>query len=150
MPSIVNAKSLTAHARAAAPKTFFSYGSIGAFQGFCHAGRCIRDQAPGDGDALCTDEIVDGIMNPFFANRPVYSASERPLMESRDYVRLLQGSGDVYLPCQSVDIDNNNTNEEVMRVSKICYFFNKKLWTPSEFFSSGNTLLRTGRTLTTG
>ena len=123
MPSIVNAKSLTAHARAAAPKTFFSYGSIGAFQGFCHAGRCIRDQAPGDGDALCTDEIVDGIMNPFFDNRPVYSASERSLMES---VRLLQGSGDVYLPCQSVDRDNNNKNEEVTRVSKICYFFKQE------------------------
>ena len=82
-----------------------------------HAGRSIRDQAPGDGDALCTDEIVYGMTNPFFANRPVYSASERPLMNSRDYVRLLQGSGDVYIPWQSVDRDNNNTNEQVTRVS---------------------------------
>ena len=62
-------------------------------------------------------------MNPFFDNRPVYSASERSLMES---VRLLQGSGDVYLPCQSVDRDNNNTNEEVTRVSKISYFFKQE------------------------
>ena len=83
----------------------------------CHAGRCIRDQAPGDGDALCIDEIVNGMTNPFFANHPVYSASERPLMDSRDYVRLLQGSGDVYVPWQSVDRDNNNTNKELTRVS---------------------------------
>ena len=82
-----------------------------------HAGHSIRDQAPGDGDALCTEEIVDGMTNPFFANRPMYSASERPLMDSRDYVRLLQGSGDVYVPWQSVDRDNNNTNEQVTRVS---------------------------------
>ena len=36
-----------------------------------HACRCIRDQAPGDGDALCIDEIVNGMTNPFFANHPV-------------------------------------------------------------------------------
>ena len=50
-------------------------------------GRCIWDQAPGDGekDAICTEEILDGVANPFFANRPVYSASEQPLMDSRDY-----------------------------------------------------------------
>ena len=83
-----------------------------------HAGRLIRAQAPRDGDAICTDEIIDGTTNPFFANRPaVYSASERPLMDSRDYNRLLQGTGDTYLPWQSVDRDNNNTNGEVTRVS---------------------------------
>ena len=82
-----------------------------------HAGHSIRDQTPGDGDATCTDEIIDGVANPFFANRPVYSASERPLMDSRDYKHLLQGSGDVYVPWQSVDRDNNNTNEVVTRVS---------------------------------
>ena len=81
-----------------------------------HAGHSIRDQAPGDGDAICTDEIIDGVANPFFANRPVYSASERPLMDSRDYNRLLQGTGNIYLPWQSVDRDNNNTNEEVTLV----------------------------------
>ena len=81
-----------------------------------HAGHSIRDQAPGDGDAICTDEIVDGAANPFFANRPVYSASERPLMDSSDYNRLLQGTGNIYLPWQSVDRDNNNTNEDITRV----------------------------------
>ena len=65
---------------------------------------CVA-QAPGDGDAVCTDEIVNGVANPFFLNRPSYSTSERPLMDSRDYVGLLQGS----FPWQSVDNDNNNT-----------------------------------------
>ena len=73
----------------------------------------VRAQAPGDGDAICTDEIVDGVMNPFFANRPVYSASERPLMDSRDYVLLLR---DVYLPWQSVDRDTNNSAQFVTEV----------------------------------
>ena len=67
-------------------------------------------QAPGDGDPLCTDEIVNGMTNPFFLNRPMYEASERPLMDSRDYVGLLQGA---YIPWQSVDNDNNNTNPGV-------------------------------------
>ncbi|CAI8023599.1 Ephrin type-A receptor 4-B, partial [Geodia barretti] len=70
---------------------------------------CVQDQAPGDGVAICTDEIVNGEPNPFFANRPVYSANERPLMDSRDYNRLLQESGDAYVPWQSLDRDNNNT-----------------------------------------
>ena len=79
---------------------------------------CIQDQAPGDGDAICTEETIDGTPNPFFANRPVYSANERPLMDSRDYNRLLQGSGNVYIPWQSVDRDNNNTNQEITRVNQ--------------------------------
>ena len=68
---------------------------------------CIEGQAPGDGDALCTEETIDGTPNPFFALHPVYSARERPLMDSRDYVHLLQESGNVYTPWQSVDRDNN-------------------------------------------
>ena len=76
-----------------------------------------QNQAPGDGEAICTEETIDGTTNPLFDNRPVYSASERPLMDSRDYNRLLQGSGNVYIPWQSVDRDNNNSNEEVTRVS---------------------------------
>ena len=79
---------------------------------------CIQDQTPGDGDAICTEETIDGTPNPFFANRPVYSANERPLMDSRDYNRLLQGSGNVYIPWQSVDRDNNNTNQEITRVNQ--------------------------------
>ena len=77
---------------------------------------CIEGQAPGDGDVLCTEEFIDGIPNPFFNNHPVYSARERPLMDSRDYNRLLQESGDAYIPWQSVDRDNNNTGDLVTEV----------------------------------
>lgn len=77
---------------------------------------CIQGQAPGDGDPLCTEEIVDGMHNLFFANHPVYSSNERPLMDSRDYLRLLQSSGGVYLPWQSVDKDNINSEDLVSRV----------------------------------
>ena len=78
----------------------------------------IQGQAPGDGHAICTEETVDGIPNPFFANHPVYSARERPLMDSRDYTRLLQESGNTYIPWQSVDRDNNNTGDVVTEVAK--------------------------------
>ena len=81
-----------------------------------HARHSIRDQAPGDGDAICTDEMVDGVENPFFANRPVYSASERPLMDSRDYNRPLQESGSTYLPWQSLNRDTNNSAEVITEV----------------------------------
>ena len=80
---------------------------------------CIKSQAPGDGDPLCTEEIVDGIRNPFFILHPGYSANERPLMDSRDYLRLLESSGGVYLPWQSVDIDNINSEDLVSQV-RIC------------------------------
>ena len=83
-----------------------------------HAG-CVQDQAPGDGVAICTEETINGMANPFFANRPVYSASERPLMDSRDYNRLLQESGDAYLPWQRLDRDNNNTNDVATEVRTI-------------------------------
>ena len=83
-----------------------------------HAG-CVQDQAPGDGVAICAEEIVNGEPNPFFSNRPVYSANERPLMDSRDYNRLLQESGDAYVPWQSLDRDNNNTNMVVTEVRTI-------------------------------
>ena len=63
-------------------------------------------QAPGDGDPICTDKVINGMPNPFFVLRPTYSPNERPLMDSRDYVGLLQGGN---LPWQSVDNDDNNT-----------------------------------------
>ena len=80
---------------------------------------CVQDQAPGDGVAICTEELVNGEPNPFFANRPVYSDNERPLMDSRDYNRLLQESGDAYVPWQSLDRDSNNTNMAVTQVRTI-------------------------------
>ena len=83
-----------------------------------HAG-CVQDQAPGDGYVICTEETIDGVHNPFFANRPMYSANERPLMDSRDYNRLLQESGDAYVPWQSLDRDHNNTNMVVTEVRTI-------------------------------
>ena len=78
----------------------------------------IEGQAPGDGDPLCTEEFIDGVQNPFFINHPVYSAIERPLMDSRDYIRLLQESGNTYIPWQSVDRDNNNTDDVVTEVRR--------------------------------
>ena len=87
-----------------------------------HAG-CVQDQAPGDGAAICIDEILNGDPNPFFANRPMYSANERPLMDSRDYNRLLQESGDAYVPWQSLDRDNNNTIDVVTEVRTIPLFY---------------------------
>ena len=80
----------------------------------------VEGQAPGDGDELCTEETLDGIPNPFFAIHPVYSASERPLMDSRDYNRLLQESGNAYIPWQSVDRDNSNTGDVVTEVNTLC------------------------------
>ena len=74
----------------------------------------VVGQAPGDGDPICTDEVINGMANPFFATRPTYSPNERPLMDSRDYVGLLQG-GDI--PWQSIDNDNNNTDEVATSVS---------------------------------
>ena len=83
-----------------------------------HAG-CVQDQAPGDGVDICTEETIDGVPNPFFALRPMYSANERPLMDSRDYNRLLRESGDAYIPWQMLDRDNNNTNIVVTEVRAI-------------------------------
>ena len=73
----------------------------------------MMGQAPGDGDPVCTDEVVNGMTNPFFFSRPMYIPSERPLMDSRDYVGLLLDP----MPWQSVDNDNNNTAGESTSVS---------------------------------
>ena len=75
----------------------------------------VVGQAPGDGDPICTDEVINGMANPFFALRPTYSPNERPLMDSRDYVGLLQGGDN--LPWQSVDNDDSNTVEATTAVS---------------------------------
>ena len=83
-----------------------------------HTG-CVQDQAPGDGADICTEETINGMPNHFFANRPMYSVNERPLMDSRDYNRLLQESGDAYTPWQSVDRDNNNSIDVLTKVRTI-------------------------------
>ena len=79
-------------------------------------------QAPGDGDSLCTDEFVNGMENPFYDNRPTYAGNVRPLMDSKDYVVLLEREGDegAHIPrWQQVDNDNNNTDETVTEVRNL-------------------------------
>ena len=74
---------------------------------------CVLSQAPGDGDPVCIQAVVDGITSPFFPNHPTYPANERPLMDSRDYTGLLQGNPPLW---QHVDNDNNNTGDFVTDV----------------------------------
>ena len=83
---------------------------------------CVVSQAPGDGDSLCTDEFVNGMENPFYDNRPTYADNVRPLMDSRNYVVLLEREGDegAHIPrWQQVDNDNNNTDETVTEVRNL-------------------------------
>ena len=88
---------------------------------------CVVSQAPGDGDPLCVDEVIDGEENPFFALRPSYAHNVRPLMDSRDYIVLLTATGGemAHIPWQQVDNDNNNTNEVVTEVSDFMSIFNR-------------------------
>ena len=78
---------------------------------------CALCQAPGDGDALCIEPIIDGQTNPFFLNRPVYPANNiGVLMDSRDYESLVgQGNTPVW---QQVDNDNNNSDTSFTSVSQ--------------------------------
>ena len=77
---------------------------------------CVVSQAPGDGDSLCTDEFINGVPNPFYDSRPTYADNVRPLMDSRNYVVLLEGDS-AHIPWQQVDNDNNNTGTVVTEVS---------------------------------
>ena len=43
----------------------------------------VSSQAPGDGDPICVQEVVDGKTSPFFPLHPTYPANEHPLMDSR-------------------------------------------------------------------
>ena len=74
----------------------------------------VSSQAPGDGDPICVHEVVDGKTSPFFPLHPTYPTNEHPLMDSRDYVGLLQGGNPPVW--QQVDNDNNNTNTTVTNV----------------------------------
>ena len=77
----------------------------------------IVAQAPGDSDNYCLMEFVGGVPNPFFNNR-IYAANARALMDSKDYIGLLQGQDPEDLPWQSVDNDDNNDDEFVTAVSQ--------------------------------
>ena len=83
---------------------------------------CVISQAPGDGDPLCVDEVINGEENPFFALRPTYPDNVRHLMDSRDYVVLLRAKDEMaYIPWQQVDNDNNNSNTVVTDIRTIHY-----------------------------
>ena len=77
----------------------------------------VLSQAPGDGDSFCVDPIINGVPNVFFTNI-TYPANERPLMDSRDYVALLDGPNP---PWQQVDNDNNNDDELATHVRVPAY-----------------------------
>lgn len=83
---------------------------------------CSFSQAPGDGDPLCINEMIDGSPNTYlnYSARPVYPATVWPLMDSRDYVNLLLGRDAVW---QQVDQDTNNTPEIATNVSLQNYLY---------------------------
>ena len=71
---------------------------------------CVLAQAPGDGDAFCDVNQNDTIPAP---------GNVRVLMDSRDYVDLLQGENPVW---QQVDNDRNNAEDVATSVSIIINF----------------------------
>ena len=83
---------------------------------------CVFSQAPGDGDSLCVDPLVDNgtalVPNPLFAIRPNYPANMMPLMDSRDYVHLIEQNGAVW---QQVDNDTSNSGGTSTHVSRECF-----------------------------
>ena len=72
--------------------------------------RCVVSQAPGDGDVQCTGDLLSLVPVVAFAD------NERPLMDSRDYVILLNEAEGAW---QQVDNDNNNSVEFVTEVSDL-------------------------------
>ena len=80
---------------------------------------CVVSQAPGDGDPLCTDEVINGVVNGLFSLRPTYPDNVRPLMDSRDYITLLRGNEGAHKPWQQVDNDNNNADTDFTEVSDL-------------------------------
>ena len=79
---------------------------------------CVFAQAPGDSASLCVDESYNNgtalVPNPFFGLHPVYPSNVRPLMDSRDYVQLLDTPNAVW---QQVDNDTNNAADTITNVS---------------------------------
>ena len=77
---------------------------------------CVFSQAPGDGDSLCVDPLVDNgtalVPNPFL--RPSYPANVRGLMDSREYLSLLDDPNPTW---QQVDSDTSNSGGHATHVS---------------------------------
>lgn len=86
--------------------------------------RWVFSQASGDGDSLCVDPLVDNgtalVPNPFFSAHPSYPAYIRPLMDSRDYMSLLDEPGPAW---QHVDNDTSNGAGESTSVSHEHFVF---------------------------
>ena len=82
---------------------------------------CVFSQAPGDGDSLCVDPLVDNgtalVPNPFL--RPSYPANVRGLMDSREYLSLLDGENPTW---QQVDNDTSNSGGDSTHVSHESFF----------------------------
>ena len=78
---------------------------------------CVFSQAPGDSASLCVEKLYNNgtalVPNWFFTLHPVYRAIVRPLMDSRDYVNLL----DTNPVWQQVDNDTNNAADTITSVS---------------------------------
>ena len=81
---------------------------------------CVFSQAPGDGDSLCVDPLVDNgtalVPNPFL--RPSYPANVRGLMDSWEYLSLLDGENPAW---QQVDNDTSNAGTDSTNVSHECF-----------------------------
>ena len=89
---------------------------------------CVFSQAPGDGDSLCVDPVVNNgtalVPNVFFAQRPPYPANVRPLMDSRDYLILLDDPNPTW---QQVDNDTSNDGTTATHVSTCTSVFVQRL-----------------------
>ena len=89
---------------------------------------CVFSQAPGEGDSLCVDPVVDNgtalVPNPFL--RPSYPANVRGLMDSREYLSLLDDPSPAW---QQVDNDTNNSGVVTTHVSHewFCAMWTSKL-----------------------
>ena len=76
----------------------------------------IVAQAPGDGNELCVSATIDGGPNQFYNDPSSYADNERVLMDSWNYVGLLQESDPTW---QNVDNDDNNGEDVITQVCKV-------------------------------
>ena len=89
---------------------------------------CVLSQAPGDGDSLCVDPVVNNgtalVPNPFL--RPSYPANVKGLMDSREYLSLLDDPNPAW---QQVDNDTSNSGGDFTHVSHewFCAMWTSKL-----------------------